>query len=123
MLFLNTWVKIHETPNHKDLILKFLSKDYNLPSRENLLNFVEALNIDKDNFLTHIFGAIKLLDNLNNKQVKFLESKNRYYLYQYYFVENTLTIEEKKELEEIFFSQDNISQNISHVQNSVSQIF
>lgn len=123
MLFLNTWVKIHETPNHKDLILKFLSKDYNLPSRENLLNFVEALNIDKDNFLTHIFGAIKLLDNLNNKQVKFLESKKRYYLYQYYFVENTLTIEEKKELEEIFFSQDNISQNISHVQNSVSQIF
>ncbi len=123
MLFLNAWVEIHETPNHKDLILKFLSKDYNLPSRENLLNFVAALNIDKDNFLTQVFWAIKSLDNMNKEQVNFLESKKRYYLYQYYFSPWTLTWEEKEELEEIFFSQNNISQNTSQVQNLVSQIF
>ncbi len=123
MLFSNVWVQINETPNHKDLILEFLSKDYNLPSREDLLNFVAALDIDKNNFLTQVFWAIKSLDNLNEEQVNFLESKKRYYLYQYYFTPWALTREETEELEEIFFPQDNIPQNKSEVQNAVSQIF
>ena len=121
MLFSNQWIKIHETPNQKDLILEFLSKDYHLPSRENLLNFVAALDVDKNNFLTHVFWAIKLLDNLNEKQVNFLESKKRYYLYQYYFTPWALTWEEKEELEEVFFSQEEIFQNTSQIKNNISQ--
>ncbi len=122
MILSDAWVQINETQNHKILILNFLSKDCNLPSREDFLNFIKNLSIDKDNFLTQVFWAIKSLDNLTTQQKNFLESKKRYYLYQYYFTPWALTWEEKEELEEIFFPQNKISQNTSQFQNSVSNL-
>lgn len=105
----------------KDKVLEFLESRDTLPTRNQLHEFLQDLWIDKDNFLTQVFGAIKEIDTLNQEQVEFLESKNRYYLYQYYFTPWALTQDEKWELENLFFSQVNISQITSNTQQSVSQ--
>ncbi|MGB2111178.1 MAG: hypothetical protein ACPHY8_04985 [Patescibacteria group bacterium] len=69
----------------KDQVLEFLESSDILPTSEELHDFLQDLSINKDDFLTQVFGAIKEIDTLNQEQVAFLESKNRYYLYQYYF--------------------------------------
>lgn len=107
----------------KDKVLEFLESKDILPTREELHDFLQDLWINKDDFLTQVFGAIKWINNLNDQQIAFLEWKNRYYLYQYYFTPWTLTEDEKVELENIFFSQSPIDKNTSDIQQSVSQIF